>query len=115
MKRTASIALLFFSALAWAASAGADYTIDVHVTATRMVRDPGTIGRFQYLNVIINGKKFELESEGMPNALLSLGDYKARIVRDDHWRGAAYDSYRVYEFQLPDKKTRRFVVVGESE
>ena len=30
------------------------------------------------------GKKYELESETTANMLLSLGDYKAKIVRDDH-------------------------------
>ena len=50
-----------------------------------------------------------------PNALLSLGDYKAKQVKNDHWRGAAYDSYEVYEVLLPDKNTRRFIVVGQSE
>jgi hypothetical protein len=44
---------------------------------------------------------------------LALGDYKAKLVKDEH--ESAYDSYQVYEFLLPDKKTRKFVVVGQSE
>ena len=105
--------LLFFcSALLWAGSS--DYSVNIHVTATHMVRDHGDSARRQ-LDVIIDGKKLQLESETIPNALLSLGDYKAKQVKNDHWRGATYDSYEVYEVFLPDKNTRRFMVVGQSE
>jgi|SRR5215469_14799823 len=91
-----------------------DYNVTVHVSTTRMVRYGNTAGRFQNLTVIIDGKKYELESLGMPNSLLMLGDYKARIVKDRHGAGE-YESWRVYEFLLPDHKTRQFVLVGQSE
>jgi hypothetical protein len=42
---------------------------------------------YQSLGVIIDGKRYELESLGAPNALLMLGDYKARLVKDQHWAG----------------------------
>jgi len=105
--------LLFCSALACAGSS--DYNVNIHVIATHMVREPGDGARRQELDVIIDGKKLQLESETIPNALLSLGDYKAKQVSNDHWRGATYDSYDVYEVHLPDKNTRRFIVVGQSE
>jgi len=106
--------LLFFcSALACAGSS--DYNVNIHVIATHIVREPGDGARRQELDVIIDGKKLQLESETIPNALLSLGDYKAKQVKNDHWRGATYDSYEVYEVLLPDKNTRRFIVVGQSE
>jgi hypothetical protein len=50
----------------------------------------------QSLIATVDGKKCELESLDMANALLMLGDYKARLVKDQHWAGP-YDSYRVYE------------------
>jgi hypothetical protein len=105
--------LLVCSSLAWAGSG--DYNVNIHVAATHMWRQPGDAARRQQLDVIIDGKKLQLESESIPNALLSLGDYKAKQVRNDHWRGATYDSYEVYEVLLPDKNTRRFIVVGQSE
>jgi len=45
--------------------------------------------------------------------LLSLGDYRAKIVRDDH--RVTYESYKMYEFLFSDQKTRRFIVVGQTE
>jgi hypothetical protein len=94
--------------------AAGDYNVNVHVSATRMVRNPGSLAHYQSLIVIIEGKKYELESLDLPNALLMLGDYKARLVKDQHWAGP-YDSYRVYEFLFPDNKKRQFLVVSESE
>ena len=107
--------LLILLCAALAAAASGDYNVNIHVTATHMLRDHGDSARRQQLDVIIDGKKLQLESETIPNALLSLGDYKAKLVRNDHWRDAAYDSYQVYEILLPDKHTRRFIVVGQSE
>ena len=43
-----------------------------------------------------------------------LGDYKAKLVKDQHWAGT-YDSWRIYEFWFPDKGKRQFVVVAQSE
>jgi hypothetical protein len=105
--------LLVCSSLAWAGSG--DYNVNIHVAATHMLKEPGDSARRQQLDVIIDGKKLQLESETIPNALLSLGDYKAKQVKNDHWRGATYDSYEVYEVLLPDNNTRRFIVVGQSE
>jgi len=45
--------------------------------------------------------------------LLALGDYKAKLVKDDH--KTPYESIRMYEFQFPDKKTRKFAVAGQTE
>jgi hypothetical protein len=45
-------------------------------------------------------------------AVIALGDYKARLVTDEH---NAYEFTQVYEFLLPDGKTRKFGVVGTSE
>lgn len=111
--RVQFLLIFFYSSLAWAGSK--DYNVNIHVTATHMLREHGDSASRQELDVIIEGKKLQLESETIPNALLSLGDYKAKLVKNDHWRGASYDSYQVYEVLLPDKNTRRFIVVGQSE
>jgi DNA topoisomerase VI subunit A len=44
---------------------------------------------------------------------LTLGDYKARLVKDEHW--GTYDSLQVYELLFPDRKTRKFMLVGQME
>ena len=114
MKHLSLVVFLLCSAFCWSAPAASDYKVNVHVGATRMVRDPGSPAHYQSLIVTIDGKKYELESLDFPNALLMLGDYKASLVKDQHWAGT-YDSYRVYELLLPDNKKRQFLVVGESE
>jgi hypothetical protein len=72
------------------------------------------------LAVIIEGKKYELESAALFKAnleagvtLLALGDYKAKLVQDIH--NTTYESSQAYEFLFTDKKTRKFFVVGQSE
>jgi hypothetical protein len=113
MKKLVTVVIILLSAMAWAGTEPnpADYTIKVHVTSSRMVE--GETNAFsQKLSVTINEMKYELRCSGV-NALLALGDYKARLVRNDH--RTAYDSYQVYEFLFPDNKTRRFEVVGVME
>jgi hypothetical protein len=115
VKHRAIFFLLLCSVIAWAVPSANDYNINVHVSATRMVRDArNSAAHYQELTVIIDGKKYELESLDMPNALLMLGDYKARLLKDQHWAGT-YDSWRVYEFLLPDNRKRQFLVVGQLE
>ena len=113
MKHLTFFFFLLCSALCWAAPAPSDYNINVHVSATRMLLQEHSAGR-QSLTVTIDGKKYELESLDYPNALLMLGDYKARLGKDQHWAGP-YDSYRVYELFFPNNKKRQFVVVGQAE
>jgi len=114
MKKIALAVLLSVSAFAWAGSSPnpAEYSVNVHVSRSRMVNDGRSIAYVQKLNVVIDGKKYELESGG-PNTLLAVGDYKAKLVRDEHH--GTYDSFQVYEFLFPDQKTRKFTVVGQTE
>lgn len=107
---------LFLSAWMWAAPPAkqAEYNINVHVAASRRVKHSESAPRYQYLNVTIDGRKYELESVLGVEGLLMLGDYKARLSTDDHENGG-YDSRQVYEFQFPDKRTREFLVVGQLE
>jgi hypothetical protein len=105
-----TFAIMLVSVLAWAGDDvnPADYTVKVHVSAS------GTANNMQELSVVIKGKHFNLESQlGTPDKLLALGDYQAKLVQDEH--KTAYDSHHVYEFLFPDKKTRKFVIVGETE
>jgi hypothetical protein len=107
--------LLLVSAFAWAGTNPnpAEYTINVHVSASRIVHYDEKLSSYsQMLNVVIDGKKYELESRS-PNMLLAIGDYKAKLVKDEH--KGTYDSLQVYEFLFPDQKTRKFTVVGKTE
>jgi len=116
MKKFALL-LVLLSAFLWAAPAPDDYPVKVHVTSSHFDVLPynGFIRSFQRLDVVIDGKKYVLE-EGTPqrrHELLTLGDYSARLFEDEH--KTAYSSSRTYEFLLPDGKTRKFVVIGQSE
>ncbi len=104
--------LLLLSAVAWAAGP-ADYSINVHVSASRLVAEGQSTARRQRLSVVINGRKYELESATPVNVLFGLGDYKAKLAKDEH--KSAYDSSQTYEFLFPDNRTRKFDVVAESE
>jgi hypothetical protein len=109
MKKLALVVVMLFSALAWAGKdpTPAEYTLNVHVASSRLIE-----GGWSRLTVIIDGKKYELQ--GNPTlALLTPGDYKAKLVKDEH--KTAYDSYRVYEFLFPDMKTRQYHLVGATE
>ena len=113
--RLLAFVLLLFGSM-WAASPAkqAEYNVNVHVSASRSVKHSESAPRYQYLNVTIDGKKYELESVLGVADVLVLGDYKARLVTDQHGRGD-YDSFQVYEFQFADKKTREYRVVGQVE
>ncbi|HTS38158.1 MAG TPA: hypothetical protein VMH04_20955 [Candidatus Solibacter sp.] len=108
--------VLLLSAGAWSADVPnpAEYTVNVHVVASRVTTEYGSRinSIFQVLNVVIDGQKYELKCQ-TSNGLLALGDYKARLVTDEH--KTAYDSTQIYEFLLPDKKLRRFEVTGQLE
>jgi hypothetical protein len=109
-KLTLSIFLLLATIAHSSGPKPADNTITIHVSATRIAFG----GRLhQDLDVIIDGQKYELASELTLGQLLVLGDYKAKLIKDEHRN--AYDSYQVYEFLFPDGKTRKFDVVGQIE
>jgi hypothetical protein len=104
-----TLAILLLSGLSWAGgrSQPAESTINVHVSSSSI-----DISGKQVLDVVIDGKKYELRSDLSIGLLLALGDYRAKVVRNDH--PTAYDSSQVYEFLFPDK-TRPYVVVGQTE
>jgi hypothetical protein len=115
MKLGLWILVMLFCGCVWASPPGeqVDYNINVHVTASRTVRHSEDTPPYQYLEVTIEGKKYELESLQAVRGLLLLGDYKARLVAEENAKH--YNSLRVYEFQLSDKGTRQFSVVGQLE
>ncbi len=120
MKTLALLALLL-APVSLAAQSPDQYTINVHVSRSRWSIDPslGGPGAVQWLDVVIGGRKYELKANivganlagGTP--LLALGDYKAKLVTDKH--KDAYESEQAYELLFPDKKTRKFYVVGQTE
>lgn len=54
-----------------------------------------------------------LLAPGRAPKLLRVGDYKARIAKDD--TASAYEYLRDYELLFADGKTRLYNVVSESE
>jgi hypothetical protein len=120
MQRAAIFVSLLLATITWASPNSDEYSISVHVSSSNWVMRPSTSGPllFQKLNVIIDGKKYELEAttrwgntSNVP--VLALGDYKAKLVQDEHKN--AYEFAQTYEFLFPDKKTRKFIVMGQTE
>jgi hypothetical protein len=107
MKRAALFVLLL-ATLAPAAPAPDDYSINVHVTSSYV-----SAGGGQGLDVVIHAKKYQLGGDPRGGSILALGDYKAKLVKDEH--PTAYESTQQYEFLFPDNKTKKFTVVGQSE
>ena len=124
MRKIAQCVLLLTAfSFSWAGPNTDEYSINVHVSSSRWVMEPAMLigpQPVQRISVIIDGKNYELEAPATLRAnlqagvtLLALGDYKARLVQDVH--KTAYESSQAYEFQFSDKKTRKFMVVGQSE
>lgn len=123
MKRLVILVLAFCSSTwttGWAAGKPTVYNITVHVTGTHWVTTPSSEDAlfakgFLELDVVINGKKYELAEmlhEGAP-VLLTLGDYQAALVKDSHKPNNEYT--QMYQLQLPDGSQEDFEVVGASE
>lgn len=87
----------------------ADYTVKVHVSGSHITFEGS---QYQKLDVVIDGKKYELRSHAFTVKLLALGDYKAKVVEEEH---KGNDSRMIYEFLMSDNRTRRFIVVGQTE
>ena len=122
MKKIALLIPFLLATYSWAAPNPDEYPINVHVSSSRWFMEPSTIGPIarQKLDVIIDGKKYELEApafqanlEAGVVTLLALGDYKAKLIQDQH--KTAYEASQAYVFLFPDKKIRKFIVVGRTE
>jgi hypothetical protein len=108
MKRAALFVLLLVATLAAAAPAPDEYAINVHVTSSYTLGGGG-----QGLDVVIQTKKYQLGGDPRGGSLLALGDYKAKLVKDEH--PSAYESHQEYELLFSDNKTKKFAVIGQSE
>jgi hypothetical protein len=109
MKYLALLTLLLLTAgtTVPAASNPNDYPITIHVTSSQLV------DQIQDLDVVIDGKQYELSAPQVRHGLLALGDYQARLTKDQH--KVAYESEQIYEILFSDNKTRTFAVLGQSE
>jgi hypothetical protein len=121
MKRIAIAGLLFLTVVA-RTKPQEEYSVNVHVFSSRVFTDPRMDGApeiSQMLGVMIDGKKYDLEGPPIKRpdrrsvTLLALGDYKAKMLLDEH--DAAYEFARVYEILLPDNKKVKLFVVAETE
>jgi hypothetical protein len=79
MKTILAFSLLFCLPL-FAQAPDAGYTLNIHVSESRI----GTArGNVQELSVLVDGAKYELESiTNFPKGIVALGDYKAKLVKD---------------------------------
>jgi hypothetical protein len=110
MKKVALVTLILFSTLLWAEMNPDWYPINVHVVSSYYVTSAWTA---QKLSVLIEGKKYELTAEASRAGLLAIGDYKARLTKNE--QKTTYESNQEYEFIFPDKTTRKFRVTGQTE
>jgi hypothetical protein len=99
----------------------ADYTLGVHVTASRIGSDCGEVSKgssscraTQVLAAVVDGKKYELRSETiLQKRVVALGDYKAKLVTDK--QKPTHEFTREYDLMFPDGSTRKFSVIGQME
>jgi hypothetical protein len=120
MKKVLIALLLLAPALSWAGKPKpnpADYTITVHVQSSFLTKecagDCPMLPGIQHLIVVIDGKKYELDGAPEHPGVLRVGDYKAKLLKQDETR--SYEFRWTYEFLFPDGKTRDFLVVSEAE
>jgi len=110
--------LLLFALLLCAMSAfaakkpdPADYNVTVHVTASRVD------GCIRELDAVIGGVNYQLSAAcakiPISVGVLKLGDYKAKLVKDD--RSSAFFIMQAYEILFPDGTKKKFDVVGVSQ
>ncbi len=88
-----------------------DFPIKVHVSSSE--QQGSGMQQHQVLRVVIDGKKYQLIAlNSMPWAL-PVGEYQARITKDEPIKGGQYE--RRYELLFPDGTTAQYEVGGESE
>jgi hypothetical protein len=94
----------------------ANYTTVVHVQASRIVylcQSPDLCSLWQQLQVTIDGKKYGLSTNIKSYSILRVGDYNAKVNKDQSKNAYEYD--RSYEFLFPDGATRVYEVSGEEQ
>jgi len=125
MKKMLLPLLFLCASFAAAAPNPADYTETLHVTSSHLVFDYSHTNLVPSLqiDVVTNGKKYELVGAALAATVhvvgrfhagvLPVGDYKAKLIRADY--KPDYLLFLSYEILLPDGKTVKFDVIGESE
>jgi len=86
----------------------ADYPLTLHVTHAFL---SGALNELR-LDAVVNGKNLQLQSQDH-SGLLHVGDYKARLVKDEENKGGWFTV--TYELLLADGTHWFFNVVAESE
>ena len=111
MKKLFWVLLLLLPSFALAApNDPSSYTLTAHVSSS-IIQQNGQ-NQLLRLEVTIDGKKLTLVSSARQGLLLP-GDYKVKIVKDEH--KVPYKFNTEYEFLYPDQKTETFQVFGISE
>jgi hypothetical protein len=125
MKKIVFSLLLACATSAFAAPNPADFNQTLHVTSSQLVLfNPSGHNPVpdQQLTAIVAGKKYELYGASLsaisdavapPAGVLPVGDYKARAI-DDKLK-PDFLIFRSYEILLPNGKTIKLRVIGESE
>jgi hypothetical protein len=65
------------------------------------------------ISAVISGRHLEMEGGKARQGYLAPGDYKAKLVSDEHKK--PYFTQQEYEIQYPDGATEKFRVIGESK
>ena len=104
----------------WAQTKSGDYKVDVRVVASRIAsastvfRGDSIAKSTQNLTVLIDGTRYELESEMfLAKGIVALGNYKARLVEDQ--QRPTHEYTKTYEVQFADRSTRKYRVIGQLE
>jgi hypothetical protein len=114
MRNVVSLVLLLtlLSALCWGQSSSGEYSVDVHVSSSHWLMVPTSIGPSES-EAQRDHQRQKIRTGAKRPTLLALGDYKAKLIEDVHKN--SYESTQTYEFQFSDGKTRKFIVVGQTE
>jgi hypothetical protein len=125
MKKVILVFLILVSTTVWAEKPKpnpSDFAVNIHVQSSRLKVECGDVTSgtsvcywYQYLSAMVDGKKVELRGNMMVRNeyLLKLGDYKAKILKEEDTR--VYGYQRTYQMLFPDGAVAEYLVVGESE
>jgi hypothetical protein len=120
MKKMLIAVLFLLSVMAWAEKPKpnpADYIVSVHVQNSTSEYDCDDVMKLcswmQRLNVLIDGKKYILMGSPGKMFVLHVGDYKAKLAKED--TNKPYEYNRNFEFLFSDGSTHNYYVTGESE
>lgn len=121
MKRLMIVVMMLFPVAAMGQTkAVKDFPLTVHVLGSKWVDvlewggSASGATTYMYLNVVIQGKKYELyTSRAVRDRLLVPGDYKARLVKSKN--KPSYELDRTYELEYPDGKTEKYKLEAMGE